>query len=266
MNKKIIIANWKMNPATGKEAEKLFKDINKSVSLLKLKNTEVVICPPVIYLENFKKISLGRSRTGEAKKIMLGAQNIFPGDVGAYTGEVSVKMLQSLGVKYVILGHSERRAMGESNVVINKKIKAVLSLGLTPVLCIGENERDENHEYFNIVNTQIAECLSGISKNSLARVIIAYEPVWSISTTLNHKDATPVDSKEMVIFIRKIISNIYSPQIAKEVKVIYGGSVNEKNVSEFLINGGVSGALVGGASLNQKKFGDIIKICETLNN
>jgi triosephosphate isomerase (TIM) len=253
ITKKIIIGNWKMNPISIKLAEKLFKDVAKALSTLK--KTEVVICPPFIYLESLKKIS---------KKISFGAQNAFSGDVGAFTGEVSPMMLYNMGVKYVILGHSERRAMGESNTDINKKIKYALVAGLAPILCVGENIRDENHAYFNLVKTQLEECLAGISKNSISKIIIAYEPVWALSSTQDRKDATPEDSQEMSIFIRKVLSDKFGNE-SINTRIIYGGSVNEKNAEDFLRNGGVGGLLPGKASLDAKKFTAIIKICETLN-
>ncbi len=250
MSRKIIIGNWKMNPLSLKEAEKLFSGVAQSVS--SVKKTEVVICPPFLYLEKLKKIS---------RKISLGAQDTFREDGGAYTGEISAEMLYNIGVRYVILGHSERRAMGENDSDINKKIKASLSAGLRPILCVGEGVRDESHSYFNLVRTQIEECLSGISKNSISKVIIAYEPVWAISSTANRRDATSADSREMAIFIRKILSDKFRSE-ASRMKIIYGGSVNEKDADDFLKNGGVDGLLSGRASLNAKKFAEIVKICE----
>ncbi len=263
MSKKIIIGNWKMNPIIKKEAEKLFSIIAKNVS--NIKRTEIVIAPPFVYLEKLKKIS---------KKIILGAQNAGSEEVGAFTGEVSPVMLENMGVKYVILGHSERRVMparqsfgvggGETNADINQKVKTALSAGLLPILCVGENHRDENHEYFNFVKTQILECLAGVSKNLFPKIIIAYEPVWAISSTVNRHDATPHDSLEMSIFIRKVLSDISSPAVAGGMRIIYGGSVNERDAGDFLMNGGVDGLLVGRASLNVKKFVEIVKIAENI--
>ncbi|MFZ2150052.1 MAG: triose-phosphate isomerase [Minisyncoccia bacterium] len=248
--KKIIVGNWKMNPLTFKEAEKLFSDIAKGA--IKTKNADVVICAPFLYLEKLKKLS---------KKIALGAQNSFYGEIGAYTGEVSSEMLYEMGVRYVILGHSERRALGETNNEVNKKLKAALASGLRPILCVGETVRDENHGYFSLVKIQLEECLKGISKNAFSKIIIAYEPVWAISTTPNHKDATSDDSREMTIFIRKILSDKFGKD-AQSIKMIYGGSVNERDAEDFLENGGVDGLLPGRASLNAKKFNEIISIAE----
>ncbi|MDE2399433.1 MAG: triose-phosphate isomerase [Patescibacteria group bacterium] len=254
MSKKIIIGNWKMNPLTPKDAEKLFKNIAELVS--RVKKTDIVICAPFIYLDRLTKI--------RTSKIKLGAQDSFGLDTGPFTGEISPEMLYNIGARYVILGHSERRAMGETNELINKKIKGALASGLVPVLCVGENQRDENHEYFNIVKTQINECLDGISKNSNSKIIIAYEPVWAISTTLNQKDATPMDCEEMVIFIKKVLADKFGAK-TECPKIIYGGSVNTKDAGDFLNGGGVDGLLPGRASLNANKFMEIVKICEALN-
>jgi len=251
--KNIIIGNWKMNPLTLKEAEKLCNSVAKDVSLIK--KTEIVICPPVLYLEKLKKIS---------RKIIIGVQDTFWGDVGASTGEISAPMFYGFGVRYVILGHSERRALGENNDDINKKIKASLAAGLRPILCIGESFRDADHNYFNLIKKQLEEGLAGISKNSISKIIIAYEPVWAISTTPDRKDATPDDSREMSIFIRKILFDKFGKD-ASEARIVYGGSVSEKFAEDFLKNGGVNGLLVGRASLDAKKFTGIIKICEALN-
>lgn len=252
--KKIIIGNWKMNPVFLKDAEKLFADIIKSIS--RIKRTDVVICPPLVYLGKLTKI--------RTSKIKLGAQDAFYEEKGAFTGEISSEMLYNMGVKYVILGHSERRALGETNMLVNRKIKATLSSGLVPVLCVGESARDENHGYFNLVKTQLEECLDGVKKTFISKIIVAYEPVWAISTTINRRDATSGDSREMAIFIHKILSDKFGSE-AVNARIIYGGSVNEKDAEEFLRNGGVDGLLPGHASLDVSKFAEIVKICEALN-
>ncbi len=247
-----------MNPLTSKEAVKLFSDTAKNIPTLK--KTSVVACPPFSYLPSFAKASAG---AGKTKKIILGAQDAFWEESGPYTGEVSAQMLYNMGVRYVILGHSERRALGETNDVVNKKIKGSLAASLTPILCVGESERDVSHNYFNLVKNQVEECLAGVSKSLVSKVIIAYEPVWAISTTLGRRDASPADSLEMVIFIRKVLSDKFGPESAN-VKIIYGGSVNEKDAGAFLKDGGVEGLLVGRASLDPKKFSEIISITENL--
>lgn len=255
MAKTIIVANWKMNPLTSKEAEKLFLDVAKGVS--GIKKSEIVVCPPHIYLDKL-------SDTRQTKKIILGAQDAFYGEVGAFTGEVSGDMLYELGARYVILGHSERRGRGESSEEINKKIKGALSAGLRPILCVGETIRDENHEYFGMVKAEVEKCTNGIPKSSLSKMTIAYEPVWAISTTKDHKDASAQDSREMAIFIRKVLSDKFGKD-AGGVKILYGGSVNERDAEEFLRDGGVDGLLVGRASLSAKKFTEIVKVAENIS-
>ena len=247
---KIVIANWKMNPVGEKEAEKIFSNIIKNIK--KIKKTEVVICPPFVYLGNLRKFG---------KKIMLGAQNTFYEESGAHTGEISADMLDNLGTKYVILGHSERRAKGENNEEVNKKIKCVLDSGLIPIVCIGEKERDEKHEYLNFVKKQTEECLNGVSKNSISKVIIVYEPVWAISAN-KIREAIPEEFREMAIFIRKILNDKFGAKMIKKIKIVYGGSVNPKNALGFLSEGKADGLLVGRDSLDPKKFVEIINITE----
>ncbi|OIO29938.1 triose-phosphate isomerase [Candidatus Nomurabacteria bacterium CG_4_10_14_0_2_um_filter_30_12] len=258
MQKKIVIGNWKMNPLSLKEAEKLLIEISESFSLIK--KTEIIICPPFIYLESLRRLLKAKNYK---LKLNLGAQDSFWENIGAYTGEVSAEMLYNIGVKYVILGHSERRAMGENNIDINKKIKSALSSGLIPIICIGENVRDEKHEYLNFVKMQIEESLDKISRNNISKIIIAYEPVWAIGKgTL---PATVEEFREMSIFIRKILSDKFGIDNVENIRIIYGGSVDEKNAEGFIKDGHADGFLPGRASLDSKKFSKIIKICEVLN-
>jgi triosephosphate isomerase len=257
--KTMVIANWKMNPETGKEAEKWFSSFLKLIT--GIKKSEIIVCPPFVYLEKLSKI--------RSSKLKLGGQDLFPGDTGPFTGEVSAGMLEAMGLKYVILGHSERRSpvngIGETNELINKKVKSALSFGIVPILCVGEKERDQDHNYFEIVKTQVLECLRGISKDQLLKVVVAYEPIWSISSTENRRDATADDAREMSVFIRKVLSDVSNPEVAHKIKIIYGGSVNPKDAGEFIMKGEVDGLLVGKASLDPKKFFEIVKICEILS-
>jgi len=252
-----------MNPLSLKEAEKLFVDITKHIA--GIKKTEIVICPPFLYLERLKKISLRNNSTDETKKIFIGAQDAFSEEKGAFTGEISAKMLSNLGVKYVILGHSERRALEEGNTDVNRKIKASLSLGLTPIVCFGENVRDENHEYLNFIKIQIEEGLNGISKNLISKIIVAYEPVWAIGKNAT-REATPEEFREMSIFIRKILSDKFGAKTVEKLRIIYGGSAHPENVFGFLKDGKAEGFLVGRDSLDSKKFLEIIEITENAIN
>jgi len=241
-----------MNPSSEKEAEKLFVATNRSAS--RLPKIEVIVCAPFIYLSRLKRF---------AKKIKLGAQNSFYEENGAYTGEISAEMIYNAGARYVILGHSERRALGETNEDINKKIKSALSAGLIPILCVGEKTRDENHEYLNFIKIQVTEGLKGVSRTSIPKVIIAYEPIWAIGKNAI-REATPAEFLEMRIFIKKILSGMFGVKI-KISRIIYGGSVNEKNIGDFIKLGEADGFLVGRASLDPEKFGKIINIAENVS-
>ncbi len=247
MSKKLIVANWKMNPQTPSEAEKIFLGIAEIAK--NSKNTEVVVCAPFVFLPFLKKKN--------NKKIVLGAQNVYAELEGAYTGEISPKMLSSLGVKYVIIGHSERRAEGEKNEFIAKKVKQSLKCGLTPIICVGERERDHGHLYLGVVKHQVEEALSLIPKANIKNVVIAYEPVWAIGKNAL-RAATAEESMEMSIFIKKTLADMVGPQMAHSVRVLYGASVDPKNTSDFILHGGVDGLLVGRDSLNPKKFDMII--------
>ncbi|MFA7285588.1 MAG: triose-phosphate isomerase [Candidatus Paceibacterota bacterium] len=253
MKKKIIIGNWKMNPVTSKEAVRLFKEVLSSTS--KIKKIEIAFCVPYIYLESLRKVS---------KRSVLGAQNVFSENSisrnGAYTGEVSIDMLNSLGVKYIILGHSERRELGENNIVINKKLKLIPN-SITPILCVGEKDRDENHEYLNVIKSQVEECLSGINKNTLNNLVIAYEPVWAIGQDAL-RQATSLEFREISILIKKILTDKFGAKNISKIRIIYGGSVHPENAYDFLKEGDSQGFLVGRDSLNAKKFSEIIKITE----
>jgi triosephosphate isomerase len=253
MSKKLIVGNWKMNPQSQKEAEVLFNNIGKNIN--NIKNTEVVICLPFPYLFISKKLKI--------KKIALGAQDVFYETQGPYTGEVSVSMLKDMGIKYVIVGHSERRSLGETNEISNKKLTAVLKAKISPILCVGESIRNHDGSYLGVVKDQLISCLFGISKSQIKNIVIAYEPVWALSSTENRHDATPHDFEEMKIYIRKILTDLFGRAIASSVLIIYGGSVNKDNASSFL-NVGADGLLPGKASLDVHNFSSIIKIASAI--
>ncbi len=244
--RKIVVANWKMNPGTQKEARVIFDGIVKNSK--NIKDIDVVICPP------FPFLSIGENL--KIKNVSLGAQNVFEKIIGPYTGEVSPKMLTNLGVKYVILGHSERRVLGDTDVIINKKILMALKSKLMPILCVGENTRDSNGFYLAFIKHQIIECLSSVPKNQIRNIIIAYEPIWAIGENAIH-EATKEDFVEIQIFIKKVIADIYDMKTAISISVIYGGSVHAHNAKLF-IDAGAKGLLVGRDSLSSKKFGEII--------
>lgn len=249
-NKKTIIANWKMNPVSTKEAKKIFLGIKNTAS--KLKDVQTVVCPPFIYLDDLVEMYKGH-------RIEIGAQDVFFENKGSYTGMISPKMLKNSGVEYVILGHSERRALGEDNKTVNEKIKASIKAGLKVTLCVGERSRDENGKQFSFIKKELLESLEGVSKSSLKNIFIAYEPIWAISKNNKGVAMSSEDIHEMTIFIKKVLTDKFGAGV-KNAGVLYGGSVSPDNTKDILENGNVDGLLVGRASLDPKKFGEILRV------
>lgn len=254
-NTKILVANWKMNPETPELAYDIFGAIKRKV--LNSKRAEIVICPPYLYLENFAEKTFG------LRRFSIGAQDVFWETSGhAFTGQISAPMVRASGAKYVILGHSERRQYGETDSMINKKIKSAFKAGLIPILCVGEQERDPQINYLEFLKNQIKSALSGVKRSMLANLIVAYEPIWAISTF--HKGAMrPEELHETIIFIRKAVADLYNREIAMALCVIYGGSVDEADAEALLKGGEANGLLVGRSSLNPATFGALIKIADS---
>ena len=248
---KIVVANWKMNPQSMKEAEVIFKGIHGIVK--NIKNTKVIICPPFPYLLISKKF--------KNKKILLGSQDVSVEFTGSHTGEVSPQMLKDIGVSYTIVGHGERRKQGENNKIINEKILNLLKFKISPILCVGESIRDKNGDYLSFVESQLKGCLEKVPSIQMKNIIIAYEPIWAIGNDAK-REATKEEFMEMKIFIKKVISDIYNPKIAHSIIILYGGSVNPLNAKYFAYEGEADGLLVGRDSINPKKFGAILS---TLN-
>lgn len=237
-----------MFPTSAKDAREKFTTIKKTANILR--NVQTVICPPFVYASDLKKLSTGH-------RCVLGAQNAWYENEGAYTGEVSPEMIASLGLQYVILGHSERRAFGETDELINKKIIATIKAKLIAVLCVGEQERDPDGEYLKFISFQIKHALKGVSKKDLDKIIIAYEPIWAIGKHA-HRVASADDALEVSILIKKTLTELYGKD-GILVPVLYGGSVDQKNAWEFLTKAHVQGLLVGRASLDTEIFGEILK-------
>lgn len=252
MAHKLIIANWKMNPQTQKDSDKISNEISSAIK--NFKNSITVICPPFPFISNLKL---------KNKKLFIGVQNISSESDGAYTGEVSAKMASSIGATYAIIGHSERRAMGEDNNIINKKVLLALKNKMIPVLCVGEKERDHNGFYLSFVKNQIHECLASVSKAQIKNIVIAYEPVWAIGSSALRTAEIP-EFVEMSIFIKKVISDMYDIKTAHSMNVLYGGSVHPENALSFLVEGSADGLLVGRDSLNPKKILKIISIADQI--
>lgn len=249
----LVVANWKMNPTSLKEAALLGKSLSKLS--LSFKKANLVIAPPTIYLSAVKP----------SKKVFLGAQNVFWDKSGAYTGEISPVQLSERGVSYVIVGHSERRALGEDDFLVNKKARAILAEGMTPIICIGELEHDSQGKYLAFLSNQIKSSLKGMSKSDITKIILAYEPIWAIG-----KDAKSAmeanDLHETVLYIQKVLSELYGRAVAHSIPILYGGSVKEENAESLMREGAIAGFLVGGASLSVKTFVPIVKAVDSFRS
>jgi triosephosphate isomerase len=251
MNKerKLIIAgNWKMNKTV---AEALALVSNLKLALANIREVDIVVCPPFTALESVSKAILDSS-------LRLGAQNMSEQNFGAFTGEICAGMLKEFSVRYVILGHSERRQyQKESNALISRKTAAVHSASLKPIVCVGETlEEREGGQTEKVLETQVRGSLAGLTKEQMVETIIAYEPVWAIGTG---KTATTQQAQDAHAFIRSLLVKIFDEAVAKKVRIQYGGSVKPANAKELMSQPDVDGALVGGASLEPRSFADIIK-------
>jgi len=244
---KIIAGNWKMNK-TNVEALELARTLMTNVG--NIHQPRVIICPPFTALSEVAKLIKGSS-------IFLGAQNVYLKESGAFTGEISPSMLLTIGVSYVILGHSERREyFSESDSIVNAKVRLVLKSGLLPIVCVGEKlvEREKGLTE-KVVGKQIAGSLKDLTDEEMKKVVIAYEPVWAIGTG---KTATPEQAEEVHIFIRNRLKENYG-SLADQISILYGGSVNDENAASLLSQPDIDGALVGGASLKVDQFTKIIQ-------
>lgn len=248
MRRPIIAGNWKMNK-TMVEAAELVRGLLPSVK--DVKNVDIVVIPPYTSLMAVRDLV-------RATNIGLGAQDVHWEEKGAYTGEVSPSMLKDAGVAYVVIGHSERRLyFGETNDTVNKKVKAALKAGLTPIMCVGERlDERESSKTFEVVKDNVVNGLKGIAKEEALEVVIAYEPVWAIGTG---KTATPEQAEEVHAYIRKLLAGLYDKAVADGVRIQYGGSVKADNIGEIITQRDVDGALVGGASLKADEFAAIVK-------
>ena len=248
MRKPIIAGNWKM-----------YKDVSESIELANgikrvvynVENVEIIISPTFVNLSNVCEILI-------ESNIFVAAQNCYWENEGAFTGEISVPMIKKIGCEYVIIGHSERRKyFGETDVTVNKKVKSVIDGGLIPIMCVGETlEEREAEKTMEVVKTQIAGGLKGLSEEFLSSLIIAYEPVWAIGTG---KTATREQAQEVHAKIRELIKEMYSSSLSEVTRVLYGGSVKSENIVELMEEKDIDGALIGGASLKCESFIDIIK-------
>jgi triosephosphate isomerase len=248
MRQLFVAGNWKMN-LNGQQSRELCAALMKQ--LRDVRNVRMAVCPPFVYLKDAAQVLAGSN-------IAVGAQNMYIEDKGAFTGEVSGAMLLDAGCRLVILGHSERRhVMGESDAFINRKVLKALAVGLEPILCVGEKlEQREAAQTESVVTGQLRAGLEGVSADQMAKVTIAYEPVWAIGTG---KTATPEQAEEVHKLLRDVLAEVYGGAVAGKTIIQYGGSVKPDNVAELMSKPDVDGALVGGASLKAEQFVPLVQ-------
>jgi triosephosphate isomerase (TIM) len=249
MRKKIIAANWKMNMTQAESArfmESFLRDVGD------VTDVEAVIIPP------FTAIAKVSEALGSAQNIKVGAQNMYWEKGGAFTGEISAPLLRDLFVHYVVLGHSERRTLfGETDEMVNRKVRAALEAKLRPIVCVGETlEQRDKGNVEKILSMQLRGSLAGLNPKELQEAVIAYEPVWAIGTGRN---ATPAQAQEAHAFIRQTLREMSDENTAERVRIQYGGSVKPENARELMTQADIDGALVGGASLDPRSFAQIVK-------
>jgi len=248
MRKPIIAGNWKIHKTIG-EAIELVNGLKRE--LYDVTEADIVVCPVYTALADV-------SEALEASNIAVGAQDMFWEEQGAFTGEISAAMIKDTGAKYVIIGHSERRQyFNETNETVNKRAKAALATGLTPIICVGETlEQREANKTLDVIKDHIQGGLSGFSKEDLLKCVIAYEPVWAIGTG---KTATPEQAQEVHAYIRGLLAELFDQSTADAVRIQYGGSVKPENVTALMAQADIDGGLVGGASLKVDLFTQIVR-------
>lgn len=272
-NKKpLLVGNWKMNQSTFADTRKKFMEIKKAAS--QYKDLDVVICPPYPFIPTLTELSFGKafltgartsgtlslSASQKPKKaglISIGAQDVSVYEEGgSRTGEVGAKMLTTSGADYIIVGHSERRALGDTGQTIALKIQQVLKTHAQVIVCVGEKERDNDAGYLEVIKAQLKEALVHVARSDFHKVIIAYEPVWAIGNK-NNIAITSYDLHQMVVYIKKFLRETWGDTISSMTKVLYGGSVTSENAEDILINGQVDGLLIGRASWEASSLKDI---------
>jgi triosephosphate isomerase len=250
MRKKIVAGNWKMNK-TADEGLALVSEVTNMIKAEVTGDVTTVLCPPALYLTTYTSYVNG-------DKVALGAQNCHEKSSGAYTGEISASMLKSIGVQYVIIGHSERRQyFGETNAQLAEKVNSALENGLIPIFCCGESqEMRETGDYVGFVKEQLTESLFHLSAEQMANIVIAYEPIWAIGTGLT---ASAGQAQDMHYELRQHLASQYGDEVAQETSILYGGSCNAQNAEEIFAQTDVDGGLIGGASLKSRDFVTIVK-------
>lgn len=252
MRKKIVAGNWKMNMDYN-EGLSLFSEVINMVKDEVTGDQQAIVCSPFIHLHSLAQLAKGYNH-----KVAIGAQNAHQAESGAYTGEISAKMIASVGAEYVILGHSERRQyFGETNELLAKKTDTVLKHQLKPIFCIGETlEERQTEKHFDVIKQQLVEGVFHLEAADFSKLVLAYEPVWAIGTGVT---ASADQAQEIHAFIRKEIAAKYGQEVAHGITILYGGSCNPKNAAELFAKADIDGGLIGGASLKSRDFVDILK-------
>ncbi len=249
--RKMVVGNWKLNPATLAEARRIIK--RTRLTAKELKNVEVVACPPFVFIP----ACVSKRDT----TVAIGSQTVSPETEGPHTGEVSARQVVDVGATYTIVGHSEERQRGDTDERVSRRLSAALDAGLTPIICVGEKVRDENGAYLETLKEQIKNSLGNIAKKHSRDIIIAYEPVWAIGA----KDAMqPADIYETSIFVKKVCADIFGPESAIKISVLYGGAVNPLNAADIIKTGKVDGLLVGRESVNMVGFVELLRAVEDI--
>lgn len=251
MRKNLIVGNWKMN-SSHLEAIQMVQKLSYRLDVADYQRVDVVICPPFTALRSTQTVI-----EADRLQIMLGAQNVDWHESGAFTGEISPGMVEKLGVRYVIVGHSERRQLfSETDEVVNKKTKAVLALGMTPILCVGETEEERDAgEAEDVVGRQLTGGVTGLDAETVASIVVAYEPIWAIGTG---RTASADDAGSMCAYVRSQLRGTFG-EAADATRVLYGGSMNPGNVAGLMAKADIDGGLVGGASLDPDAFASVIR-------
>ncbi len=252
MIKKLVVGNWKMNPPTLKEAKKVIRMTRNAAS--ELVNTEVAPCPPFVFIS-------ACISNKNPDSFHIGAQSVSVDEGGAHTGQVSAGMLKDLGVKYVIVGHSEERAAGDTDQMVSRRIQSALASHIKVIVCVGEATRDESGVYLETLKNQIKNSLANIPENQAKNIILAYEPIWAIGSS---EAMMPSQVFEMSLFVKKAFSDVFGHDPAMKVPVLYGGAVNYRNAADIVSIGKVDGLLVGRESFNVTGFPDLLKAVDSI--
>jgi triosephosphate isomerase len=246
----LIVANWKAYVQSAAKAKALFASAKRLAAVSGTSGTKIVLAPPAPYI--------GFLAAGNRSKVAFASQDLSIGDGGAATGEIPAKLLADLGVSYAILGHSERRTLGETDAMVSDKVRRALGSKLTPIVCIGERSRDDDAKYLNFLRSQISEVFKPLSPKERSQVVLAYEPIWAIGKSAAEA-IQPHDLTEMILYIRKVLSEYLPGTAAGKVQILYGGSVEPEGVLALAEGTGVNGFLIGHASVDVAVFSALVK-------